>query len=81
MFHDMYIYDYLWYVDTRKLCKLRLLLNSSVICWENRYINVEFIWNMCKYTNNVVVWSLDKCQAIDWMITCLIIKSIEMVST
>ena len=81
MFHDMYIYDYLWYVDTRKLCKLRLLLNSSAICRENKYINVEFIWNMCKYTNNDVVWRLDKCQAIDWMVTCLIIRSIEMVST
>ena len=50
-------------------------------CQENKYINVEFIWNMCKYTNNDVVWHLDKCQAIDWMVTCLIIRSIEMVST
>ena len=71
MFHDMYIYDYLWYVDTRKLCKLRLLLNSSAICRENRYINVEFIWDMCKYTNNVVVWCLYKCQTVDWMVIYL----------
>ena len=50
-------------------------------CRENKYINVEFIWNMCKYTNNDVAWHLDKGQAIDWMVTCLIIRSTEMVST
>ena len=51
MYHDMNIYEYLWYVDTWKLCKLRQVINSSVICWDSKVIDVEVIWNMFMYAN------------------------------
>ena len=66
-----------WY---KEIMQLRLSLNSSATCRENRYINVEFIWDMCKYTNNVVVWCLYKCQTVDWMVIYLFIWCIESVS-
>ena len=36
MYHGMYIWDYLLYVNIRKICKLRRVLNLNMIYWENK---------------------------------------------
>ena len=80
MYHDMYIYEYLWYVDTWKLCKWRQVINLSMTCVEKIRLSMLDLHEICltKLTC-VVVWCLGKCQNIGWMVIWLFIRYIELV--